>query len=389
MSFNIHPEVLALYDELVSIRREIHKNPEILFDLPKTTKLVSDYLKGLGMEVHENIGISGVVGVIQGNGPCILLRADMDALPLLEINEVDYKSTVDGKMHACGHDAHTAMLLVAAKVIWNNRHLLKGSVKFMFQPAEEGGHGALKMIEDPKYPILDHEPRVDEVYGIHVINNQMIGNYLLNDCFMSCFADFFSILITGKGGHMSAETLNPINIAAEMINALQNIVARNIDNNERAVFSVTSFVAGDIENAVPETCSLKGTFRSLEKNVRDMIISRIEEISKGFEVAYRCKVDFELIPLYPPIKNSRVCVDKADEVLKKISPNRVRDTVTLMIGEDFSYLTDRRPGAFVCLGTGTPNEVNSSIHSTSFNINERSMLIGSSFFVNLILEQLA
>lgn len=389
MSFNIHPEVADLYDELVCIRREIHKNPELLFDLPKTTKLVSTYLKDLGMEVYENIGISGVVGVIRGNGPCILLRADMDALPLTEINEIDYKSQIQGHMHACGHDAHTAMLLIAAKVIWNNKHLLKGSVKFMFQPAEEGGHGALKMIEDPVYPILDSDPKVDEVYGIHVSNDQLIGNYLLSDCFMSCFADFFKIVITGKGGHMSAETINPVNIGAEMINAIQNIVSRNIDNAERAVISVTSFISGDAENVVPETCLLKGTFRTLEDCVRNTIIRRFQEISKGFETSYNCKVELELIPLYPPIKNSLSCVNKADEILRQISPNRVRDTVTLMIGEDFSYLTDRRPGAFICLGTGTPNEINSSIHSTSFNINEKSMLIGSSFFVNLILSQLS
>jgi len=310
-------------------------------------------------------------------------------LPLLEINEVEYKSTVDGKMHACGHDAHTAMLLVAAKVIWNNRHLLKGSVKFMFQPAEEGGFGALKMIEDPLYPVLDHEPRVDEVYGLHVINNQLIGNYLLTDCFMSCFCDFFKVSITGKGGHMSAETLNPVSIAAEVVSAFQNIVARNIDNVERAVLSVTSFVAGDVENAVPETCVLKGTIRTFESFVRDRMVERMREICRGFEVAYGCKVEFEFFSLFPPIKNSKVCVDKADGVLTRILPNRIRDTVTLMIGEDFSYLTDRRPGAFVCIGTGTPNEINSTIHSTSFNINERAMLIGSSFFVNMILEQLS
>jgi amidohydrolase len=387
--FNIRPEVAELFEEQVRLRREIHKFPELGYELPKTTLLVSNYLKELGMTVIENFGISGIVGIIQGEGPCILLRADMDALPLLERNDVEYKSQHEGKMHACGHDAHVAMLLIAAKVLWNKRDQLKGSVKFMFQPAEEGGFGALKMIEDLNYPILEAAPRVDEVYGIHVISDQMIGDYLMADDFMSCFCDFFEILVVGTGGHMAAKTKNPVNLASEIILAIQNIVSRNIDNYERAVVSVTSFTAGEVVNAVPETALLKGTFRSFEKNVRDTIISRLSDLCKGLGQSYDCEVTLKLIPTYPPIRNSLSCVSKAEKILQKISPSGIHDKKTLMIGEDFSYLTDRRPGAFICLGTGTPGAENHPIHSTSFNINEKAMQLGSTFFVNLVLDELS
>ena len=388
-SFNIHPEVEALFEEQVRIRREIHSQPELLFDLPKTTKLVSGYLKDLGIEVIEKVGISGVVGVLRGTGPCILLRADMDALPLVEVNDLEYKSQHEGIMHACGHDAHIAMLLIAAKVLCSKRDLIKGSVKFMFQPAEERGHGALKMIEDTVYPILDIEPRVDEVYGLHVSNDHMIGDYLMTDEYMSCFCDFFQIDITGQGGHMSAKTMNPVNIASELITSIQTILSRNIDNNERAVISVTSFTSGEVVNAVPETAVLKGTFRSFELKVREQILERLNSMCKGLEISYECQVVFNHIPLYPPIRNNLDCVLKAEKILKGISPGGTRDTKTLMIGEDFSYLTDRRPGAFICLGTGTEGEENHPIHSTSFNLNEKAMQLGSTFFVNLILDQLS
>jgi amidohydrolase len=387
-NIKINPEVEELFGELVRLRREIHEYPELLFDLPRTSALVAAYLQELGLEVIRNVGQSGVVGVLRGSGPCILLRADMDCLPLTEVNDVEYKSKLPGRMHACGHDAHTAMLLIAAKVLSQNRAKLAGSVKFMFQPAEEGGHGALRMIEDPVYPILDTEPRVDQVFGIHVSNSHLVGSYQLSDLYMSCMTDFFSILVTGKGGHMSMSTINPVQVAAEMILALQTIVSRNVNNADRAVLSITSFNGGEAENAVPETCRLKGTIRCFTQEVKELILRRIQEICKGVEIRFKCKAEFELIPVYPPIRNNKECVNRCLAVLTEISPSGVRDEVTQMIGEDFAYLTDRRPGAFICMGTKSEAK-HQEIHSPNFDIDERSMMIGSSFFVELVHSLLA
>jgi amidohydrolase len=384
---NINSEVLELYDELVFIRRKIHKHPELLFDLPVTSGLVADYLRDLGIDVIENVGKSGVVGIIHNPGLCIMLRADMDCLPLQEENEVAYSSEIPGRMHACGHDAHVAMLLIAAKVLSKKKNQLKGSVKFVFQPAEEGGHGGREMRDDPLYPVLDTNPIVDQVYGIHVSNNHLIGDYLLTDKYMSCFADFFDIEIVGKGGHMSSQYNNHIYVASELILALQTIVSRNISDKERVVVSVTSFNAGEAENAVPDDCKLLGTIRSFDPNTRDNVHNRIGEICKGFEIAENCKVTLNITKLYGPIVNDPKCNQNALKTLKKISPDGVRDEVSPMIGEDFSYFTDARPGSFFMMGCGS-EEKNQPIHSSQFDIDERAMMIGSSFFVELILDLL-
>lgn len=381
--FNIHPEVQELFEEMVGLRRQIHMHPEINFDLPITSKLVSDYLTSLNLEVHTEVGQSGVVGVINNpSGPCILLRADMDCLPIEEANDVPYKSKIPGKMHACGHDSHIAMLLTAAKVLSRHRDHLKGSVKFLFQPAEEGGHGAREMINDPKYPVLDTQPLVDQVYGIHISNHGKLGDYLFPDKYVSCYTDFFDITIHGKGGHMSADTNNPITIGAELILQIQTILSRNVSNKDRAVISITSFNAGEANNAVPAVCKIKGTVRTFEGNVRDLIFNRMSTICKGIEIEQNCKVDFKIIELYYPIENNPECNERALKVLKKIAPEASRDSVSPMIGEDFSYLTNRKPGSFFMLSTGREN----SIHSPSFDIDERAMMIGASFFVELILD---
>lgn len=386
-SLHIHPEVLELYEELVRVRREIHMHPELLYDLPLTSKLVEEYLTSLDLEVITGVGRSGVVGVIRNPGPCIMLRADMDCLPLQEANDVIYKSLYPNRMHACGHDAHTAMLLISAKVLSRYKSELKGSVKFLFQPAEEGGHGAKEMRDDPKYPVLLTEPKVDEVYGIHVSNDHNLGDYLLANEHMSCFTDFFSIIITGKGGHLSAQTINPITIGSEIILALQTIKSRNIPDWQRNVLSVTAFISGEAVNAVPETCKLLGTIRSFEVEVKCEIIKRIKEICAGFEVSHNCSVEVENIDLYGPIMNYEKCNEKALAVLKKISPLGKRDCRSPMIGEDFSYFTDVLPGNFFMLGCATPGK-DSPIHSPTFDINEHAMLIGASFYVELILSLL-
>lgn len=356
-----------------------------MFDLPKTSKFVKEYLESLNIEVHSQVGRSGVVGVIRGNGPCILLRADMDALAITEVIESDYKSTTPGIMHACGHDAHVAMLLVAAKVIAKNRDRLRGSVKFMFQPAEEGGHGAKYMIEDDVYPVLDSEPRVDEVYGIHMGNQVPLGDLLLSEKYMSCYSDFFDITITGRGGHASSPYLcvDPIITASELVLALQTIISRNINTAYKTVLTVTTINGGETYNAISDTCSLKGTLRAYETEVRDYMCQRIKEICAGIGQAYNCDINFKLSPLYGPIINEEGCIQKTLDSFLKISPYANRITDAPMIGEDFSYLTDLRPGGFYMLGCSTKSQ-SAPLHSPKFTFDERAMLIGASWHVQLI-----
>ena len=229
----IPAEILNYFEEAQSIYRTLHKTPEILYDLPFTSSFVSKYLRDLGLEVHENIGRSGVVGIIRGQGPCILLRADMDALPVSEETDLDYKSTIPGRMHACGHDAHTAMLLIAAKILANTQNL-NGSIKFVFQPAEEGGAGAKSMKDDG---VLEG---VDEVYAVHVVSPMKTGDYLYNDTYMSVNSDRFFVNITGKGGHGSApaDTIDPIPIAAQLILSFNSLGT----NNSELVRIVTTCV---------------------------------------------------------------------------------------------------------------------------------------------------
>lgn len=384
--FHIHPEVQELFDELVSLRRQIHMNPELLYDLPLTSKLVADYLISLGIEVHTQVGVSGVVGVINnGNGPCVLLRADMDCLPIEENNDVSYKSKITGKMHACGHDSHTAMLMVAAKVISRHRDNLKGSVKFFFQPAEEGGHGARAMINDENYPVLDTEPKVDQVYGIHVGNFGKLGDYILADKYMSCNSDSLDITITGKGGHMSAETNSPICIGASLILQLQTILSRNISNKNRAVISVTSFNAGSSVNTIPAMCQLKGTIRTFDNETQDLVHERIRKICNGMGIMQNCDIELNIEKKYQPIENDERCNEIALKIIEKISPKGVRDRESLMIGEDFFYLTKRCPGCYFIINSGHTNP----IHSPNFDIDEQVMLLGSTFFVDLIFNLLS
>ncbi|CAG9333581.1 unnamed protein product [Blepharisma stoltei] len=386
---NIHPEVAELYPELLEIRRGFHKNPELLFELPKTSAFIIEYLQSLNIEVHTEVGKIGVVGVIRGEGPCILLRADMDALPIEELKESDYKSSNPGAMHACGHDAHMAMLLVAAKVISRHRDKVKGSIKFMFQPAEEGGHGARFMRDDPLYPILDSEPRVDEVYAIHVEPQMKSGDFFCSDKFSSSCCDDFSIEIHGKGGHGSAPFLciDPVVIASELVLALQTIVPRNINTKYQSVISVCSIKAGETYNAIPDSCILLGTIRTYEKEVREQIIQRATEICEGLGIANNTKITFKIDPGYGAIINDPKCIEKSVDTFKKVSPNAVRYMGYPMYGEDFSYLTDVRPGCFIGLGCN-PGERGAVLHSPNFNIDERAMMIGSSWFIQLINDQL-
>ena len=384
-NWRILPQVQELFNEMVEIRRDIHRHPELLFNLPRTSSKVANYLKTLDLQVIENVGQSGVVGILQGEGPCILLRADMDALPVQELNDVEYKSTVDGVSHACGHDAHTAMLMIAAKILKQIELSsgLKGSVKFMFQPAEEGGFGALEMINDKNHPILEAAPKVDQAYAIHVSGVHELGEFDIAE-YMTASNDGIVIEVIGTGGHMSAQTNNPVTIAADIILTLQSIISRNIDNSERLVLSITSINAGEVVNAVPDKCIVKGSIRSLKEKVRQQTILRVQEICKGAEIKHGCKINLQIRAGYPSTINHPSGITNFMKAIKATCPEAVIDTRTHMASEDFSYLLQSRPGAFLVVGTqGGAKEAN---HSGKFDIDERGLLVGASILVRLVLD---
>ena len=382
--FNIYPEVLELYDEMLNLRRSIHEYPEILFDLPNTRTIILNYLSGLNIEIVPQVGKSGIVGIIQNPGPCILLRADMDALNITETNKIEYVSKIPGRMHACGHDGHVAMLLIAAKVL--SKTELKGTVKFAFQPAEEGGHGAREMIIDPIYPVLEN-PTVDRVFGMHITNTAKFGDFIASPKYASCNSDYFFITVIGKGGHASTPflTLDPISAGSHLVVALQTIVSRNIDPQHQVVLSVTMINSGEVFNAIPDVCKINGTIRSFEPEAKAIVQQRIRELCEGVEKGFRCKVGLEFTEYYEPIVNEETCVEISVNAFKKINKNSSRGLFPPMIGEDFSYFTQKKPGCFIMLGSSTPDK-QSNLHSSNFDFDEKAMLIGASYWIQLVLD---
>ena len=382
-SWNIDSDVLKHYSDLISLRHSLHQQPELLYDLPITRTIVLDYLSTFPIEVLDTVGQSGIVAQIIGEGPCVLFRADMDALSITETTSCEFKSKIQGRMHACGHDGHMAMLLVAAKVLFEKRHLIRGSIKFVFQPAEEGGHGSKAMIEDQVHPVLKN-PEVDQVFGVHISNGVTLGNFIASLKYASCNSDYFSIDVIGKGGHASAPylTRDPIIAGTHLVMALQTIVSRNIEPYRQAVLSVTMINSGEVFNAIPDRCTINGTIRTFENESKDLIETRILELCSGIEKGFNCKVECEFTHYYNPTVNTEDSVALTAEAFRKVCPESHHGTVAPMIAEDFYHFTDAKPGCFMMLGTGTDDK-NSPLHSSSFDFDERAMLIGCSYWVEL------
>lgn len=375
--FTVSPEVSAHYEELKSIYRSLHQEPELLYDLPKTSAFVLDYLQNLGFAVQHNIGKSGVVATLPGEGPCILLRADMDALPIHENSGVDFPSKVPGRMHACGHDAHTAMLLVAAKLI-SKLPSLKGSVKFVFQPAEEGGHGALAMVKDN---VLEG---VDEVYAIHTCSPLKLGDFVYHDTQASVFSDRFFVKVYGKGGHgsMPHNTIDPVPVAAQLILDFNRLAG---NRNDPVRIQTNCVRSSDTFNAIPTVVSFSGSVRSISRLDRDDVAAKMTKICEGFEAMHNVKVEFVFEKVYEGVKNSPVCGEFALKALGKVC-HGTRIEKVLHIGEDFSYFSNIKPGAYVLFGVSDENGY--SMHSSKFRLNEESLMIGTQYWLNLVQERL-
>ena len=388
MEINIRSEVNDISNEIISIRRDIHKHPELGFEVHRTAELVSKHLNNLGFDVSNGIGKTGVVGELIGSsdGPTIGLRADMDALPIQETSELPYSSVHEGIMHACGHDGHTAMLLGAATVLKQFQDKLKGNVRFIFQPAEEGDGGARYMIEDG---CLDS---VDEIYGIHLWNYQKYGEVGVKEGPILAAADLFSITIKGVGGHGAAPqgTVDTILVAAHLITALQSIVSRNTNPLESTVITVGQINGGHNFNVIADEIVLKGTARSYTKENRQLIKKRMGEIISGIAKTFSAEIDFTYNEGYPPTVNNKNAYKKLVGSAQKIVGKGCGFPYLSMGGEGFSYYAEKIPGCFFFVGSSPSNQKFRSVphHCSHFDIEENALLIGSSIFVQLIEDQL-
>ncbi len=373
------------FNDIVAIRRDIHQHPELEFDVERTAGIAADALDALGMEVKTGIGRTGVIGDLEVSGATkrIALRADMDALPIQEQTDVPYKSTIDGKAHLCGHDAHTAMLIGTARILSYFKSSLKANIRFIFQPCEEAfPGGALSMIADGA--IED----VDEIYGIHVFPLYPVGQYATCPGPMLAQSDTFEITITGKGGHAAFPhlTVDPIIVGTQFVNAAQSVVSRNVNPLDSAVVSITQFHGGDAKNVIPASITLGGTVRTLDKTVQTSIRTQLENLLAGIANAHDATYTFDYQKGCPVTYNHEPCVDVVlssaqtlvgnDNVIYPISP--------ILGGEDFACYSQKVPACFVMVGAGNEQEgIANMCHHPQFDIDETCMIYGMALTVSL------
>ena len=384
MAIHIKPEIEAIKDKIISTRRDIHQHPELAFNEHRTAKLVAERLKSLGIDVQTDVGKTGVVGTMRGknSGKTIALRADMDALPMQETGDLPYKSQNDGIMHACGHDGHTAMLLGTAEALSKKYDQLKGTVKFIFQPAEEGQGGARYMIEDGALE------GVDEIYGLHLWNYQKYGTIGVKPGPIMAAADLFEITVHGKGGHGATPqgTKDAVVIASHLVQTLQTIVSRNTNPIESTVVTIGQINGGYNFNIIADTVNLKGTTRAYTEENRQLIKTRMAEIIKGTEQTFDCTIDFEYEDGYPPTVNHLKESEKLLEAAKEIVGDGASVPYLSMGGEDFSYFLQEVPGCFFFVGSAPIDKEPLSVphHCSHFDFDERALLVGSSVYTQLI-----
>ena len=386
---NIHPSILKIKKEIIDNRRYFHKYPELSFEEYNTSKTIEKKLLDMNIDVKSGIAKTGLIGSIKGkkNGKTIALRADMDALPIQETSNISYKSVNKGVMHACGHDGHIAMLLGAAKVINDQKNKMNGTVKLIFQPAEEGLAGAKHMIDEGA---LDG---VDEIYGIHLWNYQKVGEIGVKDGPIMAAADIFEIQITGKGGHGATPhgTVDAIVVASQLINSLQTIVSRNTNPIESTVITIGMINGGYNFNVIADRILLKGTTRSYTSKNRNLIKSRMKEMIAGTEKMFGAKIKLNYKNGYPPTINDKKCSENVLNAVSKVINKKSFEPYLSMGGEDFSYYLEKIPGCFFFIGSLAKDKKPLSIphHCSHFDIDEDSLLIGASSFVRIIEDQLS
>jgi amidohydrolase len=377
-----------LQNEATAWRRHLHQIPELQYDVFETASFISEKLKSFGCDVVvTGIGRTGIVAVIHGKngkGDTIGLRADMDALPITEATGLSYASKTPGKMHACGHDGHSSMLLGAAKHLSETRNF-SGSVAFIFQPAEEGGAGGKAMVDDGMMDRFN----ISRVFGMHNLPGLAVGKFAACDGAIMAAADKFDMVVTGRGGHAALphQTIDPILAASQLVVALQSIVSRNADPIASLVISVTKFHAGDAYNVIPQKAEIAGTVRTLQSAMRDTAERRIRETASGIAMACGVEIDVAYSRYYPVTFNhtreTNLAMDVARDVVGKL---QVDDrTPPTMGAEDFSFMLEARPGAFIFMGNGD----SAGLHHPEYNFNDEAIAHGVSYWVKLVETALA
>ncbi|MFL6796864.1 MAG: M20 aminoacylase family protein [Xanthobacteraceae bacterium] len=377
--------IADLHSDITEWRRDIHAHPELLYDVHRTAGIVAEKLKTFGCdEVVSGIGRTGVVGVIRGSrgagsGRVVGLRADMDALPIEEANQLPYKSTVPGKMHACGHDGHTAMLLGAARYLAETRNFA-GTAVVIFQPAEEGGAGGKAMVQDG----LMERFSIEEVYGMHNYPGLPVGQFALRPGPLMAAADRLTIEIEGRGGHAARPhvSIDTVLVGCQIVNQIQSIVARNVDPLQAAVVSITVFQAGTTDNVIPQTALLRGTARSLTPAVRDLLEQRLHQVVEGTAHLYGATAKLTYKRDYPITRNHERQTQFAAKVAAEVvGAERVDDDAAPVMGaEDFSFMLEARPGAFIFIGNGD----SAGLHHPAYDFNDDVIPVGTSYWVRLV-----
>ena len=376
-----------LQAEVTEWRRHLHQNPEILYDVQNTAAFVRARLLEFGVDdVVTGIGLTGVVGIIHGReagGRTIGLRADMDALPLEEATGRPWTSTIPGRMHACGHDGHTSMLLGAAKHLAETRNF-KGTVALIFQPAEEGGAGAAAMIQDG----LMERFGIEEVYGMHNMPGIPVGEFAIRRGGIMAAPDKFTITIKGRGGHAAQphRTVDPILIGSQVVGNLQAIASRNADPLRSVVVSVTRFEAGTTHNIIPDSALLGGTVRSLSEDIRDLAENRIRQVVEGLALAHGATAEIEYERNCPVTVNHDEETDHAIRAaVDAVGPGKVNTEIDpSMAGEDFAYMLKSRPGAFIFIGNGD----SAPLHNPTYDFSDDAIAYGISYWVRLAEQRL-
>jgi amidohydrolase len=379
---------LELQAEATIWRRHLHQIPELQYDVFQTAKFIAEKLRSFGCdEVVTGIGHTGIVATIHGKhgkGDTIGLRADMDALPIIEATNLPYASKTSGKMHACGHDGHSAMLLGAAKHLANTRNF-SGSVALVFQPAEEGGAGGKAMVDDG---MMDRF-HISRVFGMHNLPGLPIGSFASCDGAIMAAADKFDMVIKGRGGHAALphQTIDPIIAASQLVTALQSIVSRNTDPLASLVISVTKFHAGEAYNVIPQQAKIAGTVRTLQKDLRDTAERRIREAAAGIALACGVEIEVDYSRYYPVTFNHTRETELAISVARDVAGKANVDDKTppTMGAEDFSFMLEARPGSFIFMGNGQ----SAGLHHPEYNFNDDAISHGVSYWVRLVETALA